>query len=399
MTLAFVTYGCRLNRAETLDLEARCTAAGCTIVPLPEAPGAPAPDIIVVRGCSVTAAAQHTCEKDIARLRRRFPAARLITSGCLPGAESLDAVLALPPNGAAVSRRTSRAYLKIQDGCNGACAFCTVPHFRGPSVSTPFADVLAHARAFVSAGFREIVVTGCNLALYRHDGHHLADVLDALASLTSPDGPPRIRLSSLEPSLCDEAILDVFSRHANICRFLHLSLQSAADSVLRAMRRPYTIARVHAFCDAARARLGPHVALGADVIAGFPGETPEDHAATCAFLDAQRFAKLHVFPYSERPGTPAATFSGALAPAVRRARARALETLGRRHRQAFAQQFAGRDVEVCVENDGHGWTGEYLRCRLPDGLPRRALVRVHVAAVQGDVLIAEGAALPRPEGT
>jgi len=246
------------------------------------------------------------------------------------------------------------------------------------------------ARAFSTAGYREWVVTGCNLALYRDSGKGLADVLAALAGIAG-DCPHRVRLGSLEPGICDGAVLDAFAAHPNICRFLHLSLQSASDAVLARMNRPYAIGAVEAFCEDARRRFGADLMLGADVIAGFPGETAEDHAATRAFLARHGFANVHVFPYSERPGTPAAVLKDALPRAVRLARARELEADGAARRAAFAQRFVGRTVEVCVERGGcGGWTDAYLRCTWERPLPRRQLARVCVRSAAGGRLEGEG---------
>lgn len=393
MRIAFKTFGCRLNHAEALEEEARLGAAGHAIVPLD---ADPAPDCIVVRGCSVTAKAAHESEKEVARLRARFPAAEIRRAGCLPGA-ARDAP---PPPDAPVPRATSRAYLKVQDGCSGRCTFCIVPQFRGAPASVPFAHVLARARAFLAAGYRELVVTGCNLALYRDAGRRLPDLVAALAALDGP-APHRLRLSSLEPGLCGADLLDALAAHPNVCRFLHLSLQSASDRILRRMNRPYAREDVAAFCDAALRRLGPRLALGADVIAGFPGETDADHAATLDFLarllpseSAPAFSLLHVFPFSERPGTAAAALDGALPHAVRRARAQELAALGRRLRAAYARSFIGRTVEVCVERSGlFGRTAEYLPCRLAAPAPRRTLVAARVAACEADGTLA---AAPSP---
>lgn len=393
MRIAFKTFGCRLNHAEALDAEARFEADGHQIVELDaDSP----PDVIVVRGCSVTAKAQHDCEKEIARLRRRFPVADIRLTGCLPTASAVASQRREETTERPIPLRTSRAYLKVQDGCSGRCAFCIVPRFRGPPVSVPFDHALARARAFLAAGYRELIVTGCNLALYHDAGRRLPDLLAALAALTGPTPVHRIRLGSLEPGLCGPALLDVMAAHPNICRFLHLSLQSASNRILKRMNRPYAIEDVAAFCARAVHLLGPRLALGADVIAGFPGETDADHAATLRFLanplnrslspapDASPvpfFSLLHVFPYSERPGTPAATMEGALPRAVRLVRAHELEALGRRQRTAFARAFAGQEVEVCVERGGdHGWTAEYLPCRLASPAPRRSLVTVRIAS-------------------
>ena len=433
MKVAFVTFGCRLNRAESLDLEARYRAAGHEIIDLGSVPqpsqssgtvpqssrSAPqplgsVPDLILVRGCSVTAKAQRDCEKAIAHLRTQFPTAEVRPIGCLPNAGTVPTIGSVPQDRVCLPHQTSRAYIKIQDGCSGKCTFCIVPHFRGQPVSIPFDEIMVRTKSFLAAGYREIVLTGCNLSLYRWSDHNLATLLAALAELgtdprvlgTAPrimgtgpgisgtvpnvgTVPARIRIGSLEPGRVCEDVLDVMAQHSNICRFLHLSLQSGSDRILKRMNRPYEITWAERFCSAAQERLGTDLALGADIITGFPGETEEDFEATRAFLIRHAFSNLHVFPYSERPSTPAATMDGALPRAVRLARARNLTDLGRVQRAAFAQTFLGREVEVCVERGGeHGWTSAYLPCKWKGPAERRSLVRKRIIAVEGDTLLA-----------
>ena len=406
MKIAFLTFGCRLNRAEALDQEARLLAEGHVVVSLDK--DSP-PDLIVVRGCSVTAKAERDCRKAVAQLRARFPSARIEIAGCLKMPPPIPNTPSVPlnsqptaPSSSSVPLRTARAYLKIQDGCSGKCAFCIVPSFRGAPRSVPFGQILDRARAFLSAGYRELVVTGCNLSLYRDSGHGLPDVLAALAAEGTGH---RVRLSSLEPGICDDGVLDAFAAHPNICRSIHLSVQSGSDAILARMNRPYAIAAVDRFCEAAVRRLGPRLAFGADVITGFPGETDADFAATRAFLLRHPFVNLHVFPYSERPGTPAATMDGTVPLAVRRARAKELEAVGRTKRLAFATFFLGKDVEVCVERDRTGWTAEYLKCALTgikgstdrgNRPARRSLVRGRVVRVEGETLVADPARLDAP---
>ena len=378
MNVAFKTFGCRLNIAESLEMEAAFEAAGHKVVPIshPDCAIDPAfaPDWIIVRGCSVTARAQRDCEKEIARLSRQFPSAKIWRTGCLAGAETVP----VTPVGT-VPMATSRAYLKVQDGCSGRCAFCIVPQFRGPPVSLPFAHVLERARAFIAAGYRELVVTGCNLSLYRDSGNGLPQLLAALAELSpAPGSSPihRVRIGSIEPGICDDALVDAIAAHPNICPFLHISLQSASPSVLKRMNR------VAHLCAEARRRIGPHFALGADVIAGFPGETQSDFAATLSFLREIPFTHIHAFPFSERPGTPAASMPGSIPRAIRRARARELNIAARELIAAFARSFIGSTVEVCVEAGGlEGRTAEYLHCRLSTPAPRRSLVKTKVAGV------------------
>ena len=424
MKVAFVTFGCRLNHAESLDLEARYRAAGHEIIDLggprpvaaeepvtggPRSCAAETPDLILVRGCSVTAKAQRDCEKAIAHLRTQFPTAEVRPIGCLPNAGPVPTIGPVPQknrgkiqgtdpkNLGSVPMQTSRAYLKIQDGCNGKCSFCIVPYFRGTPVSVPFREIMVRTKSFLAAGYREIVLTGCNLSLYHSENHNLATLLAALAELGSvpqTGGPrscaaARIRIGSLEPGPWCDNILDIMADHPNICRFLHLSLQSGSNRILKRMNRPYEITWAERFCAAARERLGADLALGADVITGFPGETEEDFAATRDFLVRHAFSNLHVFPYSERPGTPAATMDGAIPRSVRLVRARNLTALGRAQRAAFAQTFLGREVEVCVERGGeHGWTDAYLPCKWKGPAERRSLVRKRIVAVDGDTLLA-----------
>lgn len=392
MNIAFKTFGCRLNLAESLDAEAAFEAAGHRVVPIPPQGRAvapcDAPEWIIVRGCSVTARAQRDCEKEIARLTRQFPSAKIWRTGCLAGAETVP----VTPVGTVpmtlwgtVPMATSRAYLKVQDGCSGRCAFCIVPQFRGPPVSVPFAHVLERARAFIAAGYRELVVTGCNLSLYRDSGNGLPQLLAALAELSpAPGSSPvhRVRIGSIEPGICDKALVDAIAAHPNICPFLHISLQSASPSVLKRMNRPYTIDAVARLCAEARRRIGPHFALGADVIAGFPGEAQSDFAATLSFLREIPFTHIHAFPFSERPGTPAASMPGAMPRAIRLERARELNLAARELNAAFARSFIGSTVEVCVEAGGlEGRTAEYLHCRLSTPAPRRSLAKTKVAGV------------------
>lgn len=384
MRIAYVTFGCRLNRAQAARDMAALAAAGHEIVD-----AASAPDRIIVRGCSVTAKAAREGRRAVSALRKANPQAAVFAAGCLDAAGVPRAGTLEAPRGTGFAPQTARGYLEIQDGCSGKCAYCIVSRFRGAPRSAPWRALEAEARAFLAAGCTEIVVTGCNAALYRdpESGLDLAGLLERLARMESPGH--RIRLGSLEPGVCDAAVVDAMARNPNICRFLHLSVQSASARVLGLMRRAYGPDALERAAAAARKAM-PGIALGADVIAGFPGETDADFRETADFVARFRISNLHVFPYSERPGTEAASMSGAVPPEVRRRRARELAAAGERIRREFAASFVSAPVEVCIERPAEegrpagGWTAEYLRCTVDCPAPRRALVRaVAVSASDG----------------
>ncbi len=391
MTVAFKTFGCRLNRAETAQFEAAFVAAGFTRVPF----GAPA-RVLVVHSCAVTQRAEDEGLKLLRGLRRRWPDACLVAVGCAVEAAGegrllplgLDLIipraqkdrlaetvlqhlgLPLPSPRHPPVRTTQRALLKVQDGCAFPCSYCIVPQTRGAPHSRPLASCLAEARALLAAGYRELVVTGCNTACYADGPHRLPDLLTALLGLPELG---RLRLGSIEPGTVENEVFALMAEQPKLCRFLHLPIQSGDDAVLRDMRRRYTVAEVRRTLDAAYARL-PDLALGADFICGFPGETPEAFARTVALAQAFPFSLLHVFPYSERPGTPAATLPGALPQAQRAERAQALIAVGKASRAAYAQRFVGRPVTLLVEHfdpegRARGWSGERLGCAVAD-VPR-----------------------------
>ena len=394
MKVCFDTFGCRLNRAEALEREAECIARGWTVVDShAEA------DLVIVRGCSVTARAQRDCERLIAHIKRKYPFKRLIVEGCLkdttrrtPDRKPGDASKAA----GTVPTRTARAYLKVQDGCSGRCSFCIVPQFRGPPVSIPFDDVLCRANAFIEAGYREIVVTGCNLSLYANSSKRFPDLVDALAAL-GESGGCRIRIGSLEPGPCARETIEAMAGRESVCRFLHLPVQSGSRQILAAMKRPYTIDEIAKTVELA-ARLMPLAGIGCDLMSGFPGEREADHLATLGMLRRLPFSNVHVFPYSERPGTVAAGLAGSVPPDVRRARAHILAACAAKKRIAFARRFVGRTVAIVSEKEGacSGTTSEYLTCRAPGSVPRKSLATVRVTRAHGDASLS-GALVRDPQ--
>ena len=389
MKVCFETFGCRLNRAEALEQEAEFLARGWTTTE-----SHADADLVVVRGCSVTRRAQRDSEKLIEHIRAKYPVKRVVVTGCLPSADKsffmhigrIGRASVHGPAAPSVPTRTARAYLKVQDGCSGRCAFCIVPKFRGKATSVDFDAVLDKARRFIDAGYHEIVVTGCNLSLYASQGRRLPELLAALADLAC-----RIRLGSLEPSHVARDVVRVAAERANVCRFLHIPVQSGSNRMLVAMRRPYFAREVDDLVREA-VRTIPDVALGCDLMTGFPDELDLDHLSTKTFLSRHPFSRVHVFPYSERPGTSAAELPGVVPKELRRARAAELTQLADSKRSAFAKRFVGKTVEIVVEDEKTctGWTSEYLWCTCPHAhAPRKSLLSVRVKSAQGHVLVGE----------
>ena len=380
MKVCFETFGCRLNRAEALDQEAEYLAGGWKLT----SSHADA-DLIIVRGCSVTRRAQRDCEHLIAHIRKKYPNKRMLIEGCLATSRTQKIAVShasaqtSDKSSVPVPTRTARAYLKVQDGCSGKCTFCIVPKFRGKSSSVDFDDILDKAKRFIDVGYHEIVVTGCNLSLYASGGKRLPELMDALAGL-SPDC--RIRLGSLEPSEVAADTVAAMAGRQNICRFIHIPVQSASNRILVAMKRPYTAKEVEDLVHAIRRQI-PDAGIGCDFMTGFPSEGDLDFMATRGMLERNPFSRVHVFPFSERPGTTAASMLGAIPSEIRKARANELSTIAYEKRTEFARRFIGKTTEIVVEDEdtSSGWTSEYLWCSCPTAkLPRKSLAKVRITS-------------------
>lgn len=389
MKVCFETFGCRLNKAEALQQEADYAAKGWEITDSHSDA-----DLFIVRGCSVTARAQRDCEKLIDHLKRKYPAKPIRIEGCLekpllqrlrPGMQPYN----VPHSPENTPVRTARAYLKAQDGCSGKCTFCIVPQFRGQSKSVPFQELVDKARRFVDAGYGEIVVTGCNLSLYASEGRRLPELVGALADIAEGAGHPvRIRIGSLEPGACALETVHAMAGLRNVCKFLHIPVQSGSDRILSAMRRGYAVADVEELAETA-VRLLPNLGLGCDLMTGFPDESELDFRATKGLLKRIPFSNAHVFPFSERPGTMAAGLPGSIDKRIRSQRAHSLAELASAKRLKFAKRFIGRTVEVVSEKDSgcSGWTAEYLYCKSVSPVPRKTLVKVLVTSVHRNAML------------
>lgn len=382
MQVYLESLGCRLNTAETEALARHFAGAGYEVVAAPEAA-----DVIVLNSCAVTAQAARKSRHRLHTLHRLGPQARLAVVGCwatedaalaatLPGVtwiipnadkaravEIITGVDAAPAAWSPGRWGRTRAFLAVQDGCDHACTYCITRVLRGPARSRPFEDAVQAALELTAQGAQEIVLTGVSLGAYGHDlglTTGLAALVEAILQMTAV---PRLRLSSVEPWDVDDALLRQWE-NPRLCRQLHLPLQSGSDAVLKRMGRRTTVAQFAALVDAARA-VSPDIAITTDVIVGFPGETEADFVASLDFAARMAFARLHVFPYSERPGTPAIRLPGAVPAAKRAARAARMRALGEQLAAEYRLKFIGQMLPVLWEQrdeggDWHGLTDNYL---------------------------------------
>ena len=243
------------------------------------------------------------------------------------------------------SRLRTRAFVKIQDGCNLACAYCIIPLARGEERSRPRDEIVNEVNALVDAGYKEIILTGVQISAYsnlRKDS-----LRDLVAAILAETNVPRLRLTSIAPWNVDEALLDLW-RDARLCRHLHLSLQSGSDAVLHRMRRPYTTAQFAHAVELARAKI-PDVGITTDVIVGFPGESDGEFEQSLQFVEQMQFSRVHVFPYSKRDGTPAASLPNQVADAVKESRVQQMQAIADASLRAFARRFVGRTLQVLWE--------------------------------------------------
>jgi len=413
-TYRIVTLGCKLNQADSSALEARLRALGLSraadeptagdLAGDPAPAGGPA-DLVVLNTCTVTGNADREARQIARRLRRANPRATLIVTGCyaerdgtalasLPGVDHVvgmrdqagrlealaRAAFAIEAHGGsapsfvgeagldlgrfgattacdpAAGDRT-RAYLKVQDGCDLRCTYCVIPSVRGASRSLPPDEVLRRIEALSEAGYREIVFTGVNTGDYGKDLAPSLRLHDLLERALRLPGLGRLRLNSLEPRTITQETIDLLAAGGGrLARHLQVPLQSGCDAVLQRMRRNYRTADYARVAGRLRAAI-PDLGLGADVIVGFPGETDAEFETTCRFIEASPLDYLHVFSYSARPGTPAAALPDAVPPPVVRERSARLRTLARALSLRFRRSFVGRDLSVLVlrEVRPDGW--------------------------------------------
>lgn len=430
-------FGCRATQADAAAIARAFLQHDYRLGDAAEA------DVIVVNTCTVTQAADAQARQAIRAFHRRNPTARIVVTGCyaqrapeelaqLEGVSwvvgnshqlEIPHLLARPRDGnfvplaqlsgkgvasmhvsdvceqppplmtAGVVGDRTRPTVKVQDGCDMRCAFCILPQVRGHSRSVPPEQVLAEVNALVAAGAREIVLSGINLGQYGRDCTPRLQLRDLLARLLEDTAVERLRLSSLEPTQLTADLLRFLASSERIARHFHIPLQSGSDRVLRAMHRWYRAEHYRRRVELVFEHM-PEAAVGADVLAGFPGETEEDHQQTMRLIEQLPLAYLHVFPYSPRPGTEAAARPDPLPAAVVRRRARELRQLGEAKAAAFRRAQIGRIERALTLQSPAGrfteaLTGNYLRVRLAERLPANRWCRVRLLTVEADTVWGE----------
>lgn len=420
--VSFVTLGCKTNQFETAAMNEALRKEGFVVVPA----GEPA-DVCVINTCTVTARTDAESRRLVRRAHRENPEAAIVVAGCysqlspevfreFPGVSliignsekrelagllrglnggqtvkvsdisvELEAAPLLPETFA----EHTRAFLQVQNGCDGRCSYCIVPRVRGRSRSVPPERALEGLRSFAARGFREVVLTGIHLGAYGLDLTPPSSLFDLVSQAERERIVPRLRLGSVEPTEIPDRLIRLISESESICPHLHIPLQSGEDGVLSAMNRTYTTEFYRGVVEKLVEAV-PTIFLGTDLIVGFPGETDEAFDRSYRFLESLPLAAFHVFPFSPREGTPAATMPGRVPAIVVRERAEALRKLSAAKKRSFFERFVGGELEVLIQEKGKdgslkGLSRNYIPVSVT-GCPAlvNSEVRVRVTEVEGD---------------
>ena len=430
--IAFYTLGCKVNQADTASMENLFLRSGHQLVSFDgEA------DVYIINTCVVTNTGQRKSRQTIHRAIRKNPNALIVVTGCYPQTaaeevkaiagvdmiignqdraqivqlveerlahrqtDTLDAVHKLTASTAFEEMAAgditdkTRAFLKIQEGCNQFCTYCIIPYARGPLRSRSLESIRTETQRLISAGFKEIVLIGIHLGCYGKENPDGPTLYDAVKTVLDVPGVQRLRLGSLESVEVEPRLLTLMQEDARFCRHLHLPLQSGCDKVLQAMHRPYTTAKFKTLLADIKTKV-PDIAITTDVIVGFPGETEADFETTCKFAESCGFSKMHIFPFSARKGTPAEKFAGAVTEAVKKERADILGRIDETMHKAFLQAMVGQTAEVLFEQPAgedyfEGLTGNYQRVFVKSGGRNLSgeILPVKIIAFDGEKLLGE----------
>lgn len=430
--IAFYTLGCKVNQADTASMENLFLRSGHQLVSFDgEA------DVYIINTCVVTNTGQRKSRQTIHRAIRKNPNVLIVVTGCYPQTaaeevkaiagvdmiignqdraqivqlveerlahrqtDTLDAVHKLTASTAFEEMAAgditdkTRAFLKIQEGCNQFCTYCIIPYARGPLRSRSLESIRTETQRLISAGFKEIVLIGIHLGCYGKENPDGPTLYDAVKTVLGVPGVQRLRLGSLESVEVEPRLLTLMQEDARFCRHLHLPLQSGCDKTLQAMHRPYTTAKFKTLLADIKTKV-PDIAITTDVIAGFPGETEADFETTCKFAESCGFSKMHIFPFSARKGTPAEKFAGAVTEAVKKERADILGRIDETMHKTFLQAMVGQTAEVLFEQSAgedyfEGLTGNYQRVFVKSGGRNLGgeILPVKITAFDGEKLLGE----------
>lgn len=430
--IAFYTLGCKVNQADTASMENLFLRSGHQLVSFDgEA------DVYIINTCVVTNTGQRKSRQTIHRAIRKNPNALIVVTGCYPQTaaeevkaidgvdmiignqdraqivqlveerlahrqtDTLDAVHKLTASTAFEEMAAgditdkTRAFLKIQEGCNQFCTYCIIPYARGPLRSRSLESIRTETQRLISAGFKEIVLIGIHLGCYGKENPDGPTLYDAVKTVLDVPGVQRLRLGSLESVEVEPRLLTLMQEDARFCRHLHLPLQSGCDKTLQAMHRPYTTAKFKTLLADIKTKV-PDIAITTDVIVGFPGETEADFETTCKFAESCGFSKMHIFPFSARKGTPAEKFAGAVTEAVKKERADILGKIDETMHKTFLQAMVGQNAEVLFEQPAgedyfEGLTGNYQRVFVKSGGRNFSgeILPVKITAFDGEKLLGE----------
>lgn len=430
--IAFYTLGCKVNQADTASMENLFLRSGHQLVSFDgEA------DVYIINTCVVTNTGQRKSRQTIHRAIRKNPNALIVVTGCYPQTaaeevkaiagvdmiignqdraqivqlveerlahrqtDTLDAVHKLTASTAFEEMAAgditdkTRAFLKIQEGCNQFCTYCIIPYARGPLRSRSLESIRTETQRLISAGFKEIVLIGIHLGCYGKENPDGPTLYDAVKTVLDVPGVQRLRLGSLESVEVEPRLLTLMQEDARFCRHLHLPLQSGCDKTLQAMHRPYTTVKFKTLLADIKTRV-PDIAITTDVIVGFPGETEADFETTCKFAESCGFSKMHIFPFSARKGTPAEKFAGAVTEAVKKERADILGRIDETMHKTFLQAMVGQKTEVLFEQPAgedyfEGLTGNYQRVFVKSGGRNLGgeILPVKITAFDGEKLLGE----------
>lgn len=430
--IAFYTLGCKVNQADTASMENLFLRSGHQLVSFDgEA------DVYIINTCVVTNTGQRKSRQTIHRAIRKNPNALIVVTGCYPQTaaeevkaiagvdmiignqdraqivqmveerlahrqtDTLDAVHKLTASTAFEEMAAgditdkTRAFLKIQEGCNQFCTYCIIPYARGPLRSRSLESIRTETQRLISAGFKEIVLIGIHLGCYGKENSDGPTLYDAVKTVLEVPGVQRLRLGSLESVEVEPRLLTLMQEDARFCRHLHLPLQSGCDKTLQAMHRPYTTAKFKTLLADIKTMV-PDIAITTDVIVGFPGETEADFETTCKFAESCGFSKMHIFPFSARKGTPAEKFAGAVTEAVKKERADILGRIDEIMHKTFLQAMVGQTAEVLFEQPAgedyfEGLTGNYQRVFVKSGGRNLGgeILPVKITAFDGEKLLGE----------